>query len=512
MNTLLKIIASKRKEKVLFIDEKNRKCTVELFLNNVQFTYNFLSENTSKKSARRNFSIISPNCFNYLYFLFALLDREGAAVNLNPNLSNLEIQDRLGLGKVSILVTTVAVYQKIKDNLNNTGVEQVIIIDEEELEFKPLKVVFLKPTISYSVDIEKDVAFLQFTGGTTGVTKAAVITNQQIKDNIDQLTQHIGSYIPLQDLLVLIAFPFYHIFSIVFNLLFIVENQGVCVIYKDLRNTDLIIQLLKTYPISFTVAVNTWYKKLMQHPEFSKIDFSNVKASFAGGEYVPITTKEQWRNLTGMPLYSAYGLTETCSLAIVSPLNNKNIEDSLGVAIPDTQVQLFDENNKIIYDENTPGEIVLKGKQVIVEYFENIEETKNAFYEGWFKTGDIAVRIYENHFKLVDRKKDMISVSGNKVYPNEVESVISKLEDVLDVGVVAKKSEKSGEEVVACVVLKEKSLLKNEEIIDFCTIYLSSFKVPKQIYRFKELPKTPIGKTFRKELREIIKLKQINHD
>ena len=451
-----------------------------------------------------SYSILAPNCANYLFFFFAQYELNKTAVNLNPNLTNHEIKERLNIGKVSLLITTKEIYKKLKPILNNTFIQKVLIFDEDSLRFEEPIIIDLKPQICFKNRQDKDIAFLQFTGGTTGVTKAAVITFDNVNKNIEQLNEHFSKYRALNNLHVLIAFPFYHIFSLVFNVMFFMSNGGTCYLYKDLRNTDLILKLLKENPINFTVAVNTWYKKLMQHADFKSLDTSKIKTSLAGGEYVPLSTKNQWQVLTGKPLYSAYGLTETASLAIVSPLDKTNIDDSIGIPIPQTEVTLLDENENEIKTDNLVGELALKGPQITSSYYKNPQETTKAFAKGWFKTGDIAERINGKFYKIVDRKKDMISVSGNKVYPNEVESVISKLEDVLDVGVVAKKSEKSGEIVVACVVLKESSKLLNEEIVDFCRKFLTDYKVPKEIFRYKELPKTPIGKTSRRILRSKI--------
>lgn len=474
------------------------------FKSNVLLIKNFI---LNKEIKHNYYSIIAPNCANYLFYFFALYELNSTAVNLNPNLTNHEIKERLNIGNVSLLITTLDIYKKLKTILKNTGIQKILIFDEDCLRFEEPRIIDLKPQIYFESRQDKDIAFLQFTGGTTGVTKAAVITFDNVNKNIEQLNEHFSKYRALNNLHVLIAFPFYHIFSLVFNVMFFMSNGGTCYLYKDLRNTDLILKLLKENPINFTVGVNTWYKKLMQHPEFKTFDTSNIQTSLAGGEYVPLSTKNQWQKMTGKPLYSAYGLTETASLSIVSPLDKTNIDDSIGIPIPQTEVTLLDENENEIKADNVAGELVLNGPQVTLSYYKNLEETTKAFAKGWFKTGDIAERINGKFYKIVDRKKDMISVSGNKVYPNEVESVISKLEDVLDVGVVAKKSEKSGEVVVACVMLKENSELKNNEIIDFCRAYLSRYKVPKQVYKLSDFPKTPIGKTYRKELREFVNKK-----
>jgi len=289
--------------------------------------------------------------------------------------------------------------------------------------------------------------------------------------------------------------------------MFFVRHGGCCIINADLRNIDLIIDLIHEQKPNFIVGVNTWYKKLMQNKRFEQIKENIFRVCLAGGEFVPLSTKYKWREKTGHTLYSAYGLTETSSLAIVSELNSDNIDDSIGVAIPGTQIKLYDSVNREITKFNELGEITIRGPQLTSEYFNNEKETTDAFIDGWFKTGDIAVKLNERTFKIVDRKKDMISVSGNKVYPNEVEEVLLKLPCIIDAAVVGKFSQKTGEEVVACLVLDNIVKCSDQNIMNHCKKFLSRFKVPKIIYRYQELPKTPIGKTARIELR-----KQINRN
>jgi long-chain acyl-CoA synthetase len=489
-------------DNTILLDEWNRAITYASFLTNFKAARHYFETNI--KEGGYNFSIIAPNSQNYLYALFSLLDLGGCAVNLNPNLSPLEIKDRLNIGKATILVTTTNIYQILLDILPFTGVKLIFIIDEKSSEFNEAKVIIPQSFIQQERELNEHTAFLQFTGGTTGIIKAALITHQNVLDNIEQLHSHFSRYTKVDGLKVLIAFPFYHIFSIVFNLLFFIRNGNTCVLYTDLRNTDLIVNLLKMQGINFTVGVNTWYKKLMQHPHFSTIDFIGIRASMAGGEYVPNSTKEQWRKLTGKPLFSAYGLTETASLAIISPLDETNFDDSIGIAIPGTEVALLDDEGYEIEENGRSGEIALKGPQVTSAYYQNLIETAQAFYNGWFKTGDIAVRVNDKFYKIIDRKKDMISVSGNKVYPNEVEAIVSRLSGIMDLAVVGLKSDESGEEVAICIVEEAANQTSNEEIINYCRLHLSRFKVPKHIFRYKELPKTPIGKTDRKKLREQI--------
>jgi long-chain acyl-CoA synthetase len=495
---LIKIKSEEYGDKTLLKDA-DRAVSYREFYQSIISTCGLIQEEQPGFS-NRAFSIIAPNSAAYLSLLFALQKMGNMAVNLNPALTKSEMISRLNLAGVELLVTTKILFKDLKEIIGETKISVVILFNPGETALEFIR--FAKQDGRASAI--PNGAFLQFTGGTTGTTKAAVITHQNALANVDQLCRHFENSISLENQQVIIAFPFYHIFGVVFNFLFFLNRGGECLLLTDLRNTDDIIDLFRKNKITFTVAVNSWYKRLMAHEKFAALDLSSVKCSLAGGEYVPVTTKAAWTKATGKPLYSAYGLTETSALAIVSPADETNIDDSLGIAIPDTQVTLLDDNNNEILEDNTLGEIALKGPQVTTMYFNNPAETANAFVDGWFKTGDTAIRTQRRFYKYIDRKKDMISVSGNKVYPSEVEEVISAMEKILDVGVVAKNSERSGEEVAACIVVRPGFELTDEEIMNYSKEYLAKFKVPKHIFRFHELPKSPIGKTLRRTLKTLI--------
>jgi long-chain acyl-CoA synthetase len=500
----LQSLCLKYEDKICIIDESESEISYTDFYNTIIAAQSYFAAYKLPKHFR--FSIVKSNSLEYLTGLFALQNLGGIAVNLNPNLTNSEIEERLNLVEVDVLLCSETLFEEHKEMLTNSEL-RFVFTNKEGLDYLSYSALELHTEKRKSMPILENTLFLQFTGGTTGLTKAAVITHQNVLANIEQLDVHMAQYIELKDLRVLVAFPFYHIFSLVFNLLFFMRQGGTCVLYKDLRDTKKITHLFKKHQPNFTVGVNTWYKKLMQSPEFRTLDFSNIRASLAGAEYVPLKTKEDWRALTGKPLFSAYGLTETCSLAIVSPLNDQeNEEDSIGIPIPQTEVRLLSEYNNWIEEDDVPGEIVLKGPQLTSGYFSNEEETKAAFFEGWLKTGDIAVRKKGVFYKIVDRKKDMINVSGNKVYPNEVEEALLRIPGVLDVAIVGQHSTRSGEHVVACIVKEEEIELDESVLIAHCRKHLSAFKVPKAIYWYKALPKTPIGKTARNILRKDVNL------
>jgi long-chain acyl-CoA synthetase len=491
---------------VFIIDEKGQETTYQDFLDNYLKAIEFYQNSLHFKSGF-NFSVIAPNCNNYLYSMFGLQQLYGVAVNLNPNLSLTELAVRLNMASVEVLICTNSIFKQIASLIPQSPIKYVFIIDEDDHRFRSNERLMEGNDLKSAITSSWETAFIQFTGGTSGTTKAARISHYNVLSNVQQLENHFSKYVSILGLQVLVAFPFYHIFAVVFNLMFFMNNGGTCILYKDLRDIEGVLGRLKKYPVNCTVGVNTWYMKLMQNDGFKDFDSSKLVFSIAGGEYVPLSTKNAWKEKTRKPLFSGYGLTETSSLAIISPLNElENIDDSIGVAIHQTELGILSEEDEWIIEDGLQGELVMKGPQLMQSYYNNLEETKEAFFEGWFRTGDIVKRIDRDYYQIVDRKKEMISVSGNKVYPNEVEGILFLHEGVLDVGVVGRKSDKTGEEVIAFVVIKEGAILKQKDLIAYCKSRLTRFKVPKEVRFLNELPKTPIGKTARKVLRESLKI------
>tara|TARA_Y100000385_G_scaffold66934_1_gene66707 strand:- start:20623 stop:22146 length:1524 start_codon:yes stop_codon:yes gene_type:complete len=480
----------------------------------VEITYNdFLIQHQNAKEYYRqiiptiegfSFSIIADNSPNFLYSLFALQSLSGAAVNLNPNLSLPELLSRLKMAEVEVLVCGGKIYEQIQEIDSELELKLIFLIDEDVTEFNCKMYAKSSKMDLAATFTEGGNAFIQFTGGSSGVNKAALISHRNVLSNIDQLQGHFTSFIDLTDLRVLIAFPFYHIFAVVFNLMFFMNNGGTVILYRELRDLEGVALKFTTHKINFTVGVNTWYKKLMQLPSFKSRDFSNLRACIAGGEYVPLSTKHAWRKLTGRTMFSGYGLTETTSLCIVSPLSEEeNLLDTLGIPIPSTQTAIISDKNELIKSDGVQGELLIKGPQVLESYFNSVE-SDSAFFKSWFRTGDIVERVQGKYFKLVDRKKEMISVSGNKVYPNEVEEIILSFSGVIEVGVIGIASEKTGEEVVAFIVLDREANINEEDILSFCKKQMTAFKVPRKVFLKTELPKTPIGKTSKTELRKLL--------
>jgi long-chain acyl-CoA synthetase len=345
-----------------------------------------------------------------------------------------------------------------------------------------------------------DLAFLQYTGGTTGVAKGAMLTQANMVANLQQ----VGAWIA-RDLLdgketTLIPLPLYHVFALTSNLVFM-KIGAHSILVTNPRDLPAFIHLLKKTPITAMIGVNTLYNGLLNAPGFAEVNLRSLKICAAGGMAVQHAVAQRWKAATGVPLIEGYGLTETAPIAICNPLSIEEWSGNIGVPIPSTEAAILDEDDSML-PINAVGEIAVRGPQVMKGYWHKPEETAKVFTrDGWFRTGDMGFMNELGQFKITDRKKDMIIVSGFKVFPNEVEDVVMMNPKVMEVAAVGVPDEKSGEAVKIVVVRKDASLT-DRELIDHCRQHLTSYKVPRMVeFRTEPLPKTPIGKILRRELR-----------
>ncbi len=363
----------------------------------------------------------------------------------------------------------------------------------------------LKPV---TVDPE-DTVFLQYTGGTTGVSKGAELTHKNITSNMLQITQWIDPILKPGNEVILTPLPLYHIFALTVNCFGFLYFGGKNILIANPRDINGFIKLMKKTPFTLMTGVNTLYNALLNHPDFKNINFSSLKLSVAGGMALQKNVVNRWEEKTKTLLIEAYGLTETSPAASANPIDGTGYVGTIGIPLPSTLMKLVDD------DGNTPknnerGEIYIKGPQVMKGYWNKPEETSNILTsDGWVKTGDVAVITDEGYFKIIDRKKDMILVSGFNVYPNEVEDVIANHPEVLEVAAIGVPSKRSGECVKICVVKKNQSLTK-ENLKDYAKKNLTGYKTPDIIEFYENLPKTNVGKILRRTLKEehIQKLKQ----
>jgi long-chain acyl-CoA synthetase len=347
-----------------------------------------------------------------------------------------------------------------------------------------------------------DIAFLQYTGGTTGVAKGAMLTHGNLVANMLQAKLWIGS----EDLgkgveYVVSALPLYHIFALTANCLAFMAMGGVNLLITNPRDMEGFVKELSKVPFSFFPGVNTLFNSLLATPSFAELDFSHLKGALGGGMAVQRAVAERWKEVTGSPLIEAYGLTETSPAACINPMNVEGFNGCIGLPISSTEGGIMNDAGELL-PQGEVGELVIRGPQVMKGYWQRPEETDKVITEdGWLRTGDVAMMTPEGFFKIVDRKKDMILVSGFNVFPNEIEDVVAHHPKVLEVAVIGVPDEKSTEAVKLFVVKSDPSLTE-QEIRAFCKEELTGYKRPKHIEFRDELPKTNVGKILRRQLRD----------
>jgi long-chain acyl-CoA synthetase len=346
-----------------------------------------------------------------------------------------------------------------------------------------------------------DLAFLQYTGGTTGVSKGAMLTHGNIVANVQQSSAWLGNNIDYGQEVIVTALPLYHIFALTANCLVFIKFGGRNLLITNPRDMPGFVKTLKANSFTAITGVNTLFNGLLNTPGFADIDFSKLRFTLGGGMAVQRAVAERWKDVTGVPLIEAYGLTETSPAACINPMDLPDYNGAIGLPIPSTECKVIDtEGAEVPVGE--PGELCIRGPQVMKGYWQRPEETAKVLDdEGWLKTGDMACCDENGFFYIVDRKKDMILVSGFNVYPNEIEDVVAAHPKVMEVGAIGVEDDKSGELVKVIVVRKDDSLTV-DELRAHCKEQLTGYKVPRYIEFVDELPKTNVGKILRRELRD----------
>ncbi|MFK7872589.1 MAG: AMP-binding protein [Oligoflexales bacterium] len=343
-------------------------------------------------------------------------------------------------------------------------------------------------------------AFLQYTGGTTGVSKGAELTHGNLLANVEQALAWIRPHVRVGQEVILTPLPLYHIFSMTANCLTFFRIGGLNVLIPNPRDIKGFVKLWKKTKVTAMTGVNTLFNGLLNDPQFASCDFSTLQLTLGGGMAVQKPVAERWQQVTGCALSQAYGLTETSPAVTINPLSLKEFNGSIGLPVSSTEVSIRGED----FEElplGEAGELCVKGPQVMKGYWNRPDETENCMQDGWLKTGDIATMNAEGFVTIVDRKKDMILVSGFNVFPNEVEEVIVEMDSVLEVAVVGVTHEKSGEAVKAFVVKKEPNLTV-EQVVEHCRSRLTGYKVPRFVEFRDDLPKTNVGKVLRRALKD----------
>lgn len=474
-------------------------------------------------------AIMMPNLLQNPIAIFAILRAGFTVVNTNPLYTARELKHQLKDSGAKVIIIVDNFCHTLEQVIKDTDIQQVITTQLGDLLKFPkslivnLVVKYIKKMVpKYSLagsitfnqalkrgqnkqftrhDIgHEDIAFLQYTGGTTGLAKGAVLTNRNMVANMQQASEWISIVVEPRQELIITALPLYHIFSLTANCLTFMKIGAHNFLITNPRDMAGFVKELKGVKFSVVTGVNTLFNGLLNTPGFAELDFSALKLTLGGGMAVQQAVAERWRRVTGAPLLEAYGLTETSPAVCINPLNLHDFNGSIGLPVPSTEVSIRSEDGEFV-EQGKVGELCVKGPQVMRGYWNKPDETAFVLDEkGWLKTGDIAMMDEKGFFRIVDRKKDMILVSGFNVYPNEVESIIAACPGVLEVGVIGVPDANSGEAVKAVIVKNDDSLTE-KDVIDHCRKNLTNYKVPKLIEFRTELPKTNVGKILRRELR-----------
>jgi long-chain acyl-CoA synthetase len=475
-------------------------------------------------------AIQMPNVLQYPVVLFGALRAGLIVVSTNPLYTSREMEHQFrdaGVKAIVILANFAANLERI---LPRTNIQHVFITEMGDLvggfkgELINFFVKYVKkmvPPFHIPIGLKltkvlkegrryqftppqiknSDIAFLQYTGGTTGMAMGAVLTHQNIISNMLQIREFMKPRLRELEEVAITALPLYHIFALTVNCLCMLQLGAENILISNPRDLESFIRELKNYPFTFITGVNTLFNALLNHPKFAEINFDNLKVTVGGGMAVQQKVADEWEKLTGCPLVEGYGLSETSPVLSCNPIDGTHRNGTIGLPLSSTEMTIRDEDGKEV-KPGEKGEICARGPQVMKGYWNRESETKDAFFdENWFRTGDIGIMDEDGFFKIIDRKKDMILVSGFNVYPNEIEEIVSQIEGVLEVAAIGVPDEKSSEKVKLFVVRKDDNLTE-DKILKHCRENLTNYKIPKQIEFISELPKSNVGKIIRRLLRE----------
>ncbi|MBH44606.1 MAG: long-chain-fatty-acid--CoA ligase [Gammaproteobacteria bacterium] len=520
-------------------DKATRKYSTNIAFSNLKssLTFNqtkkhaekFASYLQTKCNSKKNtkVAIMLPNLMTYPVTLFGSFLSGATVVNVNPLFKERELENVLIDSEADIIIVLDKFFGELEPIISKTNLKHIIVCKITDL-LNPIMKVIVNMVLLYKGEKKKinhqniiyfneilkttyqlndiklnknDIAFLQYTGGTTGKSKAAILTHGNLLSNIEQLNLWIKNYIIDGKEVILTALPLYHIFSLTVNCLTFFKFGAENVLITNPRDLRSFLKTLKSTKFTVMTAVNTLFNLLLTSSDFKKINFDNFKFSVGGGMAVLKDTAEKWKTITGTNISQGYGLTETSPVVTINIINHE-YNGTIGLPLPSTHVSIRDEKeNEVVFGEK--GELCVKGPQVMKGYWKNEEETKNAFTkDGFFKTGDVAMMNSKGFVKIVDRKKDMIISSGFNVYPNEIEDYLTTHQDIIEVGAIGLPDKNRGESIKVFVVSKNSNLTQSE-VIAFCKKGLTIYKIPKTVVFVNELPKSNVGKILRRKLRDL---------
>jgi long-chain acyl-CoA synthetase len=497
----------------------------------IRFASYLLNELKLKKGDR--VALMMPNVLQYPIAIFGALRAGLTVVNCNPMYTARELRHQLKDSGATVIVVMEMFAHTVAEVVADTPIRQVVttcigdllgfpkgaIVNFMLRHVKKLVPEFNLPgAIGFNdalaigerhalpvVDIRHDdIAFLQYTGGTTGVAKGAMLTHRNLVANMQQSSAWISRDLVAGEEVIVTALPLYHIFALTSNCLVFMKFGGHNLLITNPRDMKKFVKEISRSGFTALTGVNTLFNGLLNCPEFHKADFSNLRLSLGGGMAVQRAVAERWKQLTGSTLVEAYGLTETSPACCMNPLDLPEFNGSIGMPISSTDCCLKDEEGRIV-PQGEVGELCVKGPQVMAGYWQRPDETEKVIDAGgWLHTGDMAKMYAAGFFYIVDRKKDMILVSGFNVYPNEIEDVVAMMPGVLEVAAVGVPDQKTGEAVKVVIVRKDPSLTA-EQVCAFCREQLTPYKLPRFVEFRDELPKSNVGKILRRELRDSAK-------
>ncbi|HXU52693.1 MAG TPA: long-chain-fatty-acid--CoA ligase [Casimicrobiaceae bacterium] len=475
-------------------------------------------------------AVMMPNILQYPVAMFGTLRAGYTVVNVNPLYTARELEHQLVDSGAEVIVVVENFAHTLAEVVARTKVRQVVVTSiGEMLGLKGILVDFVLRHVKKVVPAwslpgairladaladgrrralsrvpigHDDIAFLQYTGGTTGIAKGAILLHRNIVANLLQSRAWVRPFLGTENRQVVITpLPLYHIFSLTANCLLFMTLGGENVLIANPRDIPALVREMARYRFTAITGVNTLFNALLNNADFAKLDFSSLAFTLGGGMAVQEAVARRWKDVTGVTLSEAYGLTETSPGATVNPLDLAAYNGSIGLPIPSTEIVLRDDAGRDV-PLGEPGEVCIRGPQVMAGYWNRPDETAKAIYpDGFFASGDIGVMDARGYIRIVDRKKDMILVSGFNVYPNEIEAVVAEHPAILECAVVGAPDRKSGEAVKLFAVKRDPTLTA-EDLLRFCRERLTGYKVPRDVEFRAELPKSNVGKILRRELRD----------
>jgi long-chain acyl-CoA synthetase len=470
-----------------------------------------------------------PNLLQYPIAMLGVLRAGMAVVNINPLYTPYEMEYQLRDSAAKAIIILANFAHNLMPIVEKTAIKTVIVTKvgdmlgkvkgtlvnwaakhikklvppyhlQHSVSFNQVLALGKKASFTRPQITNDQIAFLQYTGGTTGISKGTVLTHRNMLANLEQMAAFIVTKLQIGKEIIITPLPLYHIFALTVNLLAMAHIGAKNVLITNPRDLRSFIQELKKHPFTCIIGVNTLFNSLLNQEQFRELDFSHLKISLAGGMALRESVAKKWEEVTGVFLIEGYGLTEAAPSLICNLPSGPNQLGTVGIPLPSTIIKIVDDaGNELPPGE--PGNLLVQGPQVMKGYWNKPLETVQVLKDGWLHTGDIALMNPDGYVKIVDRKKEMINVSGFNVYPNEIENVVITHPQVLEAGVIGV-LETDGRESVKLFVVSKNPTLKAEELIAYCKLYLTKYKVPRYVEFRDSLPKSPVGKVLRKTLQE----------